>query len=197
MEYEAGFPDAEQWFALEVRFHHEKVVAKLLEAKGFQAFSPTYSCDEEPAGKVREAEKFLFPGYVFGRFNLRFRLPILTTPGIHRVVGYGRVPASIAAEEISAILDVVRSKVPAEPYAFLETGRRVRIVQGPLAGVEGLLLETRSSCRVVLSVSLIQRSIRIEVDRAVLRPVDVPEKIHPASTSQPRLVYTTVACQKS
>ena len=36
MEYEAGFPDAEQWFALEVRFHHEKVVAKLLEAKGFR-----------------------------------------------------------------------------------------------------------------------------------------------------------------
>ena len=160
MEYEAGFPDAEQWFALEVRFHHEKVVAKLLEAKGFQAFSPTYSCDEEPAGKIREAEKFLFPVTAFGRFNLRFRLPthnarnsprrwLRTCPGVDSSRKNWR---DIGCDQV---------KVPAEPYAFLETGRRVRIVQGPLAGVEGLLLETRSSCRVVLSVSLIQRSIRI------------------------------------
>jgi len=196
MEEEAGIPDAKQWFALEVRFHHEKVVAKLLEAKGFRAFSPTYSSDDEPPGKGREAERFLFPGYVFGRFDQRFRLPILTTPGVHRVVGYGRVPAPIASEEIGAILDVVKSKIPAEPSAFLETGRRVRIIRGPLAGVEGLLIETRSSCRVILSVSLIQRSIRIEVDRQVLRPVDVPEVFHSTSPTQPRLVCTTVAYQK-
>lgn len=195
MTLETGTPDAEQWFAIEVRFHHEKVVARLLEAKGFSSFSPTYEDDEKVGGKGRAAEKSLFPGYVFGRFNLRYRMPILTTPGVYRIVGYGRTPSPIAPEEISAILGVVKANVPAEPYEFLQTGKRVRIVSGPLAGVEGLLVETRSSCRMILSVSLIQRSIRIEVDRAALRPIEAVRM--PVRSLQSPLTRVASACQKS
>ena len=54
--------------------------------------------------------------------------------------------------------------LPAMPYPYLNTGDRVRLCEGPLRGVEGLVLEQKSETKLVLSVSLLQRSIAIDVD---------------------------------
>jgi transcriptional antiterminator RfaH len=160
--------DCEHWFAIQVKLQYEQFVAKVLNAKGFEAFSPTYRRLDSDRGEEK-SEPPLFPGYLFGLFNVRFRLPILTTPGVHRVVGYGKNPVPIPPEEIKAIQEVTKFGPPPEPCPFLETGTRVQVIKGPLTGVEGILIETRSRCRVVLSVSLIQQSIRVEVDRQFLR----------------------------
>ena len=136
--------------------------------KGFEAFSPSYAAQNEWRNQVHEVEAPLFPGYVFVRFDPRVRMPILTTPGVRQVVGYGKIPVPIPIEEITAVREAVSSKLKVEPCQYLAVGSRVQIVRGPLAGVEGILEETRSSCRVIVSVSLIQRSIRVEVDRTML-----------------------------
>ncbi len=162
-----------QWFALYVKLRHEKLVSELLLKKGFESFSPTYPERKPLRGKIHEIDMSLFPGYVFARFDARFRMPILTTPGVREVVGYGRVPVPIPDWEVHTVREAVNSKLRVEPCRYLEAGSRVRIVCGPLAGLEGILEETRSSCRVIVSVSLIQRSIRVEVDRNVLLANDV------------------------
>ena len=163
---------ATQWFALYVKLRHERVVSELLLKKGFESFAPSYLERKLCRDKVHEIDMPLFPGYVFARFDPRFRMPILTTPGVREVVGYGRVPVPIPAQEMDVVREVASSRHRVEPCRYLATGSRVRIVCGPLAGVEGILEETRSSCRVVVSVSLIQRSIRVEVDRDVLLASD-------------------------
>ena len=153
-----------EWYAIQVKLRQEKVIATTLLAKGFEAFAPT-----APRKKgIRGPERPLFPGYVFGRFEVRRRLPILLTPGVYSIVGYGKIPAAIPDSEILAIQKVVEEKLSTEPCAFPALGSRVKVVSGPLAGYEGVLLETRSSCRFVLSVAAIQRSIRIEVDPSTL-----------------------------
>jgi transcription antitermination factor NusG len=60
--------------------------------------------------------------------------------------------------------------VRAEPHPYLTVGRRVRITAGPLAGREGILVRWRGQHRVVLSIDLIQRSIRVELDPLILEP---------------------------
>ncbi len=162
-----------QWFALYVKLRYEKLVSELLLKKGFESFSPTYPERKLRRDKIHEIDMSLFPGYVFAKFDPRFRMPILTTPGVREVVGYGRVPVPIPDWEIHTVREAVDSKLRVEPCRYLETGSRVRIVCGPLAGLEGILEETRSSCRVIVSVSLIQRSIRVEVDRDALLANDV------------------------
>lgn len=157
----------ENWFALEVKRRHEQVIAQNLQYKGFEAFTP--SCRRKASqNKVVNFSTPLFPGYVFSMFDARFRLPILMTPGVRSIAGYGRIPIPIDSEEINAIRNIVNFGIPVEPCPYLSRGKQVRVTSGPLIGVRGFVLQTRSPCRIVVSVSLIQQSIRIEVDRDML-----------------------------
>ncbi|HEX7361422.1 MAG TPA: transcription termination/antitermination NusG family protein [Bryobacteraceae bacterium] len=158
----------EQWFALQVPTRHERRIADALQNKGYEAFAPSTVPEKRWPLKSREAEIALFPGYLFSKFDSRFRLPILMTPRVRHIVGCGRMPIAIDEREIVAIRNVVQSRLPVEPCPYLDQGARVRIVRGPLTGVEGVLLKASSSYRVVISVSLIQQSIRVEVDGDML-----------------------------
>jgi transcription antitermination factor NusG len=163
------------WFALQVKTRHERVIADHLVSKGYEAFAPLAVEPRGGGGGITSPNSPLFPGYVFSKFDPRFRLPILTTPKVRSIVGYGRSPAPIPVSEIQAIRDVSRLKLAAEPCTYLTEGARVRITRGPLKGVQGILVQFRSSYRVVLSVSLIRQSIRIEMDPSLLAEDPLPQ----------------------
>jgi transcription antitermination factor NusG len=112
----------------------------------------------------------LFPSYVFCRLDLGVRLPVLTTPGVLGIVGNGRIPMAVDDQEIAALQRMVHSGLDSEPWPFLEIGQRVRIDSGPLAGCEGILLEFKGKRRLVLSVTLLRRSVAVEVDRPSVLP---------------------------
>ena len=113
----------------------------------------------------------LFPSYLFCRFDVWKRLPILVTPGVVGIVSRGRVPIAVEQSEISAIQAMVSSGAKAEPWPYLEVGDRVRVEDTALRGVEGILLGIKGSRRVIVSVSLLQRSVALEIDRALVTPV--------------------------
>ena len=108
---------------------------------------------------------------MFCRFNPLNRLPILSVPGIVHVVGVGRTHVAADETEIAALQAAVKSGLPRQPWPFLEIGRKVRIERGPLCGVEGILLSFRGRQRLVLSVTLLQRSVAVQVDAAWVQPL--------------------------
>ena len=163
------------WFALQVKTRHERVTAEYLMSKGYEAFAPLAIEPKGGYGGIPGPNSPLFPGYVFSKFDPRFRLPILTTPKVRCIVGYGHSPAPINVSEIEAIRDVTYLKLVAKPCPYLTEGARVRITRGPLKGVQGILVQFRSSYRVVLSVSLIRQSIRIEMDPSLLAEDPLPQ----------------------
>jgi len=163
------------WFALQVKTRHERITADCLVSKGYEAFAPLTIQSNQSCSEVSGPNTPLFPGYVFSRFDPRFRLPILTTPKVRCIVSYGRDPAVISASEIEAIREVSHLKYPAEPCPYLTEGTRVRITSGPLKGTQGILVQIRSSFRVVLSVSLIRQSIRVEIDPGMLVEDPLPQ----------------------
>jgi transcription antitermination factor NusG len=83
-----------------------------------------------------------------------------------QVVGCGRTPTPIEDREILAIQTAVASGVPGQPWPYLEVGEKVRIHTGKLSGLEGILVNFKGNHRVVLSVTLLQRSVALEVDLA-------------------------------
>ncbi len=162
----------EQWFALRVKSRCEKLVTTMARNKGFEEFLPLYECHRRWSDRLKSVELPLFPGYVFCRLNPQHRLPLLTIPGVLHFVGIGKAPVPIDDEEITAIQSAVKSGLSAEPWPFLEAGQRVRLEDGPLAGLEGLLVEVRKRYRVVVSVSLLKRSVAVEIDREWVAPLD-------------------------
>jgi transcription antitermination factor NusG len=158
---------SEQWFAVQVRTRWERSTAGLLTSKGYEVLSPIGGRQ----GRDTEAGVPLFPGYVFCRFDVLKRLPILVTPGVMAVVGRGRVPVPIETSEIQAIQALVSSGLPAAPWPYIEVGQKVRIEDHVLRGLEGILIAYKGSHRLVVSVSLLRRSVALEIDRARIRPV--------------------------
>lgn len=168
--------DSQSWFALQVRTRWEGSTALLLEGKGYQTFLPTFKLKKRWNGKSRETTAPLFPGYVFCQFDPLKRLPILITPGVLAVVGRGRVPVAVEDVEIAAIQNVVSSGLPTEPWPYLEVGQRVRIEAEALCGLEGILIQVKGHQRIVVSVSLLRRSVALEIDRCSVKPIGATYK---------------------
>lgn len=157
--------DAEQkWFALSVTVRHEKIVSQVLQNKGFETFLPLYTRRHQYTRRVREFEIPLFPGYLFCRSALATRLPILTTPGVLRMIGAGRVPIPVEDNEITSLQKAVEAGVPVAPHPFWQSGQTGRIATGPLAGVEGIVVNAKHPLRLILSVGLLRRSVLLEID---------------------------------
>jgi transcription antitermination factor NusG len=159
-----SFVEQFPWYAIRTRSNHEGVAAMVLSGKGYDPYLPLYRVRRRRAESVAESERALFPGYLFCRFDAKKRLPILMTTGVISVVGLGREPVPIPDDEIEAVKAVLRSGLPAEPCAYLREGQRVRVMSGSLEGVEGILLKKKNQARMVVSVTMLQRSISVEID---------------------------------
>lgn len=162
---------ASHWFALYTRHQHEKVIAGVLEKKGFEIFLPLYTTLRRWKDRSKRLSLPLFPCYVFLRGDLSKRLDIVTIPGVHSIVSAGGRPAPIPEAEIDPIRRMIESKIGVEPHPFLREGDRVRITSGPLAGLEGILVRKKSLYRVVVSIEMLQKSVAAEVDVSMIELV--------------------------
>ena len=160
-----------QWFALRIKSQHETKVATALRSKGYEEFLPLYRIRRRWSDRFKEVYSPLFPGYVFCRFDVNQRLPILVTHGVMLIVGSGKTPLPVDDQEITALQSIDKSGLQAQPWPFLQVGQRVRIDQGSLAGIEGILIGLKGPHRLVVSVTLLQRSVAVEIDEQWATPV--------------------------
>ena len=134
--------------------------------------------------RVKVVESPLFPGYVFCRFDVHNRLPVLITPGVISVVGRGKTPIAVDDTEILSIQAAIGSGVHMEPWPYVQIGERVRIKDDVLDGMEGILTSFKGSHRVIISVSLLRRSVALEIDRSRITPLGSPRKAAAGTTGE-------------
>lgn len=177
-EHSAGAPDvitaSHPWYALWVRSRHEKSVSEILMSKGFETFLPTCRTRRRWSDRMQEVDLPLIPGYVFCRFDAALRMPVLTTPGLVQIVSAGKVPQAVDESEMQALITAVHAGVHLQLWPFLKTGQRVSIEEGPLRSLEGVLINTSGADKLVLSISLLQRSVAVTVDRSWVKPLNIP-----------------------
>ena len=156
------------WYALAVRPRYERITAQLLDSKGFEQMAPVYRHRRRWSDRVKELELLLFPGYVFCRFDYYGKLRVLSTPGVTSIVGCGKFPVPVDDSEIDAIRAILASRLRAQPWPYLRVGEKVRIEQGCLYGLTGTLVREKDSCRVVVNVELLRRSVAVEIQRDMI-----------------------------
>jgi transcription antitermination factor NusG len=176
-----------QWFALNVKSRYERIAAKFLESRGYQSFLPMYKSRRCWSDRIKELDVPLFPGYLFCQFDIHNRLPVLVVPGVLGIVGGTKLPTPIDLAEIDALQATVLAGLSREPWPFLRVGDRVRIERGSLAGVEGILLQQKGRHRLILSVTLLQRSVAVDIDSAWVSSLESRPRVQPASL---RAVHT-------
>ncbi len=169
-------PDAETqdttaWWVLYTRHQHEKTVAEMLSAKGFEVFLPLYESMRRWKDRSKMLTLPLFPCYVFVRGGIQRRLQVVTTPGVHMILFHGENVAVIPEAEVNAIRKAVEGPFRVEPHPFLKCGERVRVTRGSLEGVEGVLVRKKNLYRLILSVNMMAQSVAVEIDATDVEPL--------------------------
>ncbi len=154
------------WYALRVRARAEHLIAATLAAKQVETFLPAWEERRDYSDRVRRMSVAAFPGYLFCRTAIDDRLRILSVSGAQYFVGRNRTPEVIEDEVISSLQKAFSPEGRASLTAYLQTGDLVRVLDGPLAGANGILLRSKGRQRLVISVKALQRSVAVEVDGA-------------------------------
>jgi len=167
-----------RWFVLWTHSHCEQLVHDQLTGNGFEAFLPTIKTWSRRKRVRRTVAAPMFPGYVFlhHAIDKRAHVAILKTRGLVRILGerWDRL-TPVADSEIDGIRRLVTVDAPLMPYPYLREGQQVRIIDGALTGVEGILVQVKpNKGLLVLSVDLLRRSVAVEVDCTQVMPVSAP-----------------------
>ncbi len=169
------------WFAIRVKSRCEWAVSDALRQKGFEEFLPLYWSRRRWSDRVKVLQLPLFSGYLFCRFAPADRVPILSTPGVVLIVGSGKTPLPIDSKEVESIRAAVNSGQKIVPWPQLEIGRTVRIEEGSLRGLEGVLLRFKGTNQLILGVRLLQRAVAVEVPENWVVPCKMSVPAMPAS----------------
>jgi transcription termination/antitermination protein NusG len=159
-----------RWFAAYTSPRHEKHVSRQMQNRGIQNFLPLYKSIRRWKDRRKELDLPVFPGYLFVRMALRERVSVLQVPGVVQLVSFQGRPTPLPDAEIEMLQRQLCQSGRLQPHPFLTVGRRVRVMNGPMAGIEGILARKKDKFRVVLSIELIQRSVAVEIDLSDIEP---------------------------
>ncbi len=159
-------PEVENWYGLQTKPRHEKIVMQRLEERGVTTFLPLVTEVHRWSDRKKSVQMPLFSCYVFAKFvpNRDERLRVLRVEGVFGLVGDRGEGAAIPEEQIDAVRNLVNRQLPWSSHPFLKIGQRVRIRSGALDGMEGILVSRNGDRSLVISVDAIQRSLAVRVE---------------------------------
>lgn len=171
------------WYALWTASHYERLVRDQLAVRGFTVLLPEMQIWSQRRGTRRLMPMPMFPGYLFLRCEMTKEryVEIRKARGLVRILGdaWDRL-AEVPDGEVDAIHRLHQANLPTLPHPFLQKGQRVRIMSGPLAGVEGTLVKADAGKGLlVVSVTMLQRAIAVQVDCTAVSPISSPAPERP------------------
>ena len=159
------------WSALQVKTNQEKRVSQHLAIRSVEHYLPLYNERSRWSDRTVTLERPLFPGYLFVRLSPENRLPIVSAPGVLRVLGNGEADL-VTPEEVERIRVALASGYSLRPHANIRLGTGVRVRKGVFAGVIGIVTEIRRKCSVVISLSNSLQSFCVETDFEAIDVLD-------------------------
>lgn len=160
------------WMAIYTKCNHERAVARSLADRSLEVFLPTYKEVREWSDRKKHVELPLFANYLFARIPRERRIEVVRCPGVVGIVANGSDHAIVSEGEIFRIRRIVESGLEVQPSALMQSGERVILDRGPLRGLEGFFVEESGQGRLVVTVGLLERALRVDVDRSWVRPAE-------------------------
>lgn len=149
------------WYAVRVIPQHEQSVASQFRRKGMEEFVPTFKGVRQWSDRSKVLTLPLFSGYLFCRTKRSLFSSVLNTQGVFQIVSFGGKAYPLPDSEIDTLRRVIGSGYKVAPVAYQTAGPRVKVVDGPLAGIVGILA-IQGNC-LILSVDPIMRSVSVDV----------------------------------
>ena len=153
-----------RWYALYTRCRHEKKVDLRLKEKGIASYVPLNTVYRRWSDRYKKVLVPLFSSYVFVFIALRDRLNVLQTDGAIGFVSFNGIPATIPEKQIIIIRQILEQKLNVEYIDSFTPGKQVRVLRGPLKGVEGKFVTIKNNNRLMITIDSITQAISVEID---------------------------------
>ena len=152
------------WYGLQVRSRFEDVARTSVEARGIEVFLPTRLSTRRWSDRIKRVRQPLFPGYLFVRLDTSTTNALSKIPGAIGLVSVGKQAAAVDDTEVDSLQRITAANMSIIDHPFVPVGSPVRILRGPLRNVVGTLTQVRAESRFIVSISLLQRSVTVEID---------------------------------
>jgi transcription antitermination factor NusG len=166
-----SFAIPKNWYAVFTAPRHEKRIEEHFRVRDIESFLPLSRTRRKwKDGSKGILQLPLFPNYIFARIGCGGRVPVLAIPGVISIVGGGRESMSVPDSYIHFLQEGLKQG-RIEPHPYLASGAKVRIRKGAMAGMEGILLRKKNDFRVVLTLDMIMKSVKVEIEIDDVEPV--------------------------
>lgn len=160
----------DRWYALGVRPRFEQFVIESLKDNGHEAFVPTYRIGRAEPDCRKALSLPLFPGYVFSRFDMRYRFSIVSTPAVNFIAPQA-CAMPVDEFEMDALRRVLESGLRVRPAPYSSLGNPLYVNKGPLRGLMGLGERGDHRDWLLIPVTVLHRSFAVEVDSQWIEPL--------------------------
>ena len=161
----------EKWIAVYTKSRHEKVVIQELENKNIEAYCPIFKERRQWSDRKRWVEFPLFRSYVFAKIELKNSIYILQTTGVHHIIKFQGNISIIPDEIIQNIKSMIDGGFTVEQVEYFVKGDEVIVVDGPLKGMDGIVVKIKNENKLVLKVAAIQQAIAVQIHPGYLKPM--------------------------
>ena len=157
------------WYAVHSRPKQEKRALENLQNQGYEAWLPLITLEKLRRGRVTEVVEPMFSRYLFIRLDMGHTnwTPIRSTLGVSSLVSFGNRPAPMSDDLINAL----RNMPERAPEKLLQQGQAVRMIDGPLKGLDAVYQQSDGELRAMVLVDLMSKKHLVSVDTQHLFPV--------------------------
>ena len=163
------------WYVFYTKSRQEKKVRDLLLRDGYDVFLPMHKVMRQWSDRKKKVDVPLFNSYIFVR-DFEYRIAdILRTPGVAWNIRHNGKPAILRQEEFELIQRFITTGYFLETsgnVASFQVGDKAKILDGPLAGVTGVLTGQDKNQRFNIVLEGIQQVIQVQLPAMLLERVD-------------------------
>ncbi len=156
------------WYVVHTKVRQEQTACENLARQGFAVYLPRIKALKRIRGRQQAKLEPLFPRYIFfqPRSAAHSIAPVRSTLGVMNIVRFGQEPAVMRSEVLRGIREFEsrQNEASDDEISPFQPGERVRVADGPLTGLEGLISDV-SQERVIVLMHLLGQDTRVSLSR--------------------------------
>ena len=157
------------WIAVYTKSRHEQIVVNELNKKNIESYCPMFKERRQWSDRKKWVHFPLFRSYVFANIEINENIYVLQTIGVNKIVKFQEKISIIPDQVIDNIKNIIEGGYNVEQTDYFIKGDEVRVVSGPLKGLDGVVLDLRGANKIIIKIEAIQQAFSVEISSGLLK----------------------------
>ena len=157
------------WIAVYTKSRHEQIVVNELNKKNIESYCPMFKERRQWSDRKKWVHFPLFRSYVFANIEINENIYVLQTIGVNKIVKFQEKISIIPDQVIDNIKNIIEGGYNVEQTDYFIKGDEVRVVSGPLKGLDGVVLDLRGANKIIIKIASIQQAFSVEISSGLIK----------------------------